>query len=66
MPQLKIALLGNRAAVTFDLTYRFRLRQERVERQMRVTLFVERRPEGWRILRDNVVFPSEPQPDAGG
>ena len=64
-PRPQIAVLRHRAVVTFDLVYRFRLRQERVEREMKVTLFIERRPEGWRILRDNISFPLEPHPDSG-
>ncbi len=58
-------MLRHRAVVTFDLVYRFRLRQQQVEREMNVTLFVELRPEGWRILRDNISFLSEPHPDSG-
>ncbi len=63
-PWPQIAVLRHRAVVTFNLVYRFRLRQELIERKMKVTLFVERRPEGWRILRDNISFPSESHPDS--
>ncbi len=64
-PRPQIAVLRHRAVVTFDLVYRFRLHQQQVEREMNVTLFVELRPEGWRILRDNISFLSEPHPDSG-
>ncbi|MEE9217517.1 MAG: hypothetical protein V3U98_00440 [Acidobacteriota bacterium] len=64
-PRPQIAVLRHRAVVTFDLVYRFRLRQQQAEREMNVTLFVELRPEGWRILRDNISFLSEPHPDSG-
>lgn len=65
-PALQVAVLRTRGVVTFDLHYRFRRGEEVVARQARVTLFVERRPQGWGILRDNLAFPSEPQPQPRG
>lgn len=65
-PSLNVALLRNRAVVTFELCYRFTRGGEVVARQARVALFVEGRPNGWGILRDSVTFPSEPQPQPPG
>ncbi len=65
-PQVQIALLKSRAVVTLDLTYRFARAGALVERQARVTLFLERRLPGWGILRDSVAFPSEPHPQPPG
>ena len=58
LPSPQVALLRHRAVVTFDLTYRFEREGRKVERVARVTLFVERRPNGWGILRDSVAFPA--------
>jgi ketosteroid isomerase-like protein len=58
-PSPQVALLRHRAVVTFDLSYRFDREGKKVERVARVTLFVERRPQGWGILRDSVAFPAE-------
>ncbi|MEE9217905.1 MAG: hypothetical protein V3U98_02460 [Acidobacteriota bacterium] len=59
-PQMEISVLRSRAVVVFELPYRFRRREAVVERLVRVTLFVERRPRDWRIVRDSLAFPSEP------
>lgn len=61
-PSPQVALLRHRAVVTFDLTYRFDREGRKVERVARVTLFVERRPQGWGILRDSVAFPADGGP----
>lgn len=67
-PRPQVAVLRHRAAVTFDLTYRFAREGKKVERVARVTLFVERRPRGWGVLRDSVTFPAAEgtDPDSSG